>query len=87
MTEQDRRDNIMDRADYERVYPNYCKACEGKGGFISYSPDVHFWECEKCVEQDICPRCGVQALDEMQKCSSCEWDRSDVEQRGLPEAK
>jgi len=75
----------MDRAEYERTYPKYCKDCKGKGGHITFSPDVYFWECEKCVKQNICPRCGEQTLDEMQKCSDCGWDRCDNEQRGLPE--
>lgn len=77
----------MDRAEYEIAYPNYCKECNGKGGFISFSPDVHFWECNKCIKQGLCPRCGEQALNDIQKCSSCEWDRGDVNQHGLPETK
>lgn len=76
----------MNRAEYERDYPKYCKDCKGKGGHIALSPDVHFWDCEKCIGQGICPRCGEQALDEIQrKCNNCEWDRGDSEHRGLPE--
>lgn len=72
----------MDRVEYERTYPNYCKACKGWGVSMSLSPDVRFSDCD-CVRQHLCPQCGEKTLNDMYKCGSCGWDVCS-EDRGLP---
>jgi len=73
----------VDREEYERTYPNYCKSCKGWGSHIGISPDIWFQDCE-CVEERRCPRCGAKdALDNMYKCTECGWDVCG-DDRGLP---
>lgn len=55
---------------YEDKWPNYCKHCDGWGGFWSqYDPSppgislgagyiMDFDTCEHCTDKGICPRCG-----------------------------
>jgi hypothetical protein len=73
----------MDRTEYEKAYPNYCKPCKGWGMFKTLNPNILFWDCE-CVKVARCPRCGEEkALDNMRKCSKCGWNQYD-KGRGLP---
>jgi ribosomal protein S27AE len=73
----------MERNEYEKIYPNYCKSCKGWGMFKKISPDVYIWDCD-CIKNRQCPRCGeVNTLDRMDSCSKCGWHRDDNE-RGLP---
>jgi len=56
--------------EYEKKWPNYCKKCNGWGGFWSqYDPSpagialapgymLDFEPCDQCIEEGICPRCG-----------------------------
>ena len=73
----------MDRTEYEKIYPNYCKKCEGWGMFKRLSPDIYFWDCEECITKGVCPRCGEKALDTMDSCTKCGWHRNEGN-RGLP---
>lgn len=72
----------MERTEYERVYPNYCRRCQGWGMFKRLSPDVYFWDCE-CITNRRCPRCGENALNNMDTCIKCGWHRDEIN-RGLP---
>lgn len=56
-----------ERADFFKKYPNYCKSCEGWGGFVYYenhglpgAGERIFDMCGDCIGNDICPRCGYQ---------------------------
>lgn len=71
----------MDRAEYEKTYPKYCRKCKGWGMF--HNRDLRFWDCE-CISNSLCPRCGKEhAFNEMDTCTACGWHRDDRE-RGLP---
>lgn len=49
-------------------WPGYCTACEGYG---THPIDG---ECQACVAQNICPRCGKKALiEEGARCLDCGW--------------
>jgi len=72
----------MDKNEYEKLYPNYCRECNGWGMFKQISPNVRIWDCD-CIKQR-CPRCGgVGTLDRMDQCSKCGWSRDETN-RGLP---
>ncbi len=73
----------MERTEYQETYPNYCKRCQGWGMFKRLSPDVRIWDCEECITKGRCPRCGENALNEMDTCANCGWYRDD-NTRGLP---
>lgn len=75
------------RKEFEEKHPNFCRICGGQGVFYeSYDPspagvslgsgsmtDVYL--CEECVEQNKCPLCGQETLNEDgTKCSSCEYE-------------
>ena len=47
--------------EWEEKYPNYCRNCNGAGGFYFSGtrwipPD--FAECDECIGQGKCPLCG-----------------------------
>jgi hypothetical protein len=73
----------MERGEYLKTFPSYCKQCQGWGIQRSFSPVVRIWECD-CLNQSICPRCG--AKDVIQDSLACRfaagtWTTRD---RGLP---
>lgn len=61
----------MELNEYLVKYPNYCRKCKGWGMFTPHMAPFH--DCEECVENEICARCGTHPLDEMNHCSSCGW--------------
>jgi len=78
-----KEEGIMDKNEYKKKYPNYCRDCKGWGMFKRMSPDIFIWDC-KCIENGHCPRCGeLNTLNKMDECSKCGWHRDDKE-RGLP---
>jgi hypothetical protein len=58
-----------------RDHPNYCRHCQGMGGFASsYDPSpagvslssgsmMEFDYCPECTEKGVCPECGQQMFD------------------------
>lgn len=70
----------MDRIEYLKMYPNFCKECHGRGGWSN--SEGQFGDCE-CLKQGLCPQCGEQTLSEMEECSKCGWNKCDRD-RGLP---
>lgn len=68
------RDEIMRKfKEWENLHPNYCRACNGRGGAyepgdqvpwgstVASLPDI-FEPCPECVERGICPWCGDGGL-------------------------
>jgi hypothetical protein len=73
----------MDKNEFEKLYPNYCKACKGWGIFKQISPKVNLQDCD-CVKNGQCPRCGeANSLSRAGQCSECGFSMDDKE-RGLP---
>jgi len=72
----------MDRDEYLRRFPGYCKTCQGWGVHRTSSPEFRMWECG-CVGANTCPRCGAQDGLVDLTCAKCQWDLDDKE-RGLP---
>jgi len=75
----------MTREEYLRIFPGYCKKCEGWGLHKGFRPTVHFRECE-CMQADTCPRCGRENALDLGTCRVCGWNVDDKE-RGLPGSK
>lgn len=71
--------------EYEKKYPNYCKACDGYGGEATkYDPSppgvglspgymTDFCPCPECLEKDKCPQCGGNIYGE-DVCPDCGWE-------------
>ena len=72
----------MERAEFERTYPKYCRKCLGWGMFKTMSPDIQFCDCKECIGKGNCPRCST-ILGESHTCAECGWDQNDGA-RGLP---
>jgi ribosomal protein L37E len=73
----------VERTEYQKTYPNYCRTCRGWGTIVGLRPDIDISDCEECIAKEHCPRCGQDALDEMDTCSNCGWYRDD-NNRGSP---
>jgi hypothetical protein len=73
----------MNRSEYLKRYPNYCKSCEGWGGFKKLDRPPYLWHCNDCIKKGLCPRCGEASLNPLFKCTLCGWDPDDGD-RGLP---
>lgn len=79
---------------WEANWPNYCKNCDAWGGFASTENVAGRWEstclmstwddCELCIEQGKCPRCGQSLfpddeegfdkwVSEQAACPFCGW--------------
>ena len=74
----------MERTEYLRTYPSFCRKCEGWGILKGFTPQFRISECE-CLEIRTCPRCGTaNSIGESPLvCTHCGWDVDD-KQRGLP---
>lgn len=70
------------RAAWLAKWPNYCRKCEGDGGFCTpsnYYEPGDYAPCE-CTEMGICPRCGQPDLDAEScdgPCANCGWNYND----------
>lgn len=84
-SEYEAEDKIMDRAEYEKTYPNYCKSCEGWGRFKKQDRPPYISDCDDCIKKGRCPRCGGASLNNLFNCTKCGWDNDDND-RGLPES-
>lgn len=68
---------------WQTKYPNYCRSCEGVGGFDipmhvyrDGSADPPDFDICSCVEEGRCPRCGADDLDTEDgptACAACGW--------------
>lgn len=71
--------------EYIIKFPNHCKRCGGWGYLADPYSDECDDACPRCLEKELCPRCGgalsldIEGLDE---CLSCGWLDCD---EGLPE--
>lgn len=86
------------RNEFEKKFPNFCRACEATGWQI-YTDSVPYGStnvsmnssdlCESCIGHDKCPRCGhFGTLDEdgWFLCHECGYDSEDKNcQWGAPE--
>jgi hypothetical protein len=82
---KDKSTNAIERAAYIKENPNYCKNCEGWGGFAStYDPSppgvslgsgsMQDWDaCPECTDAGICPRCGAPYDIDLDTCLECDW--------------
>jgi hypothetical protein len=73
---------MVTRAEYIRLFPGYCRKCEGWGIHKSFSPTVQIWECA-CMTANNCPRCGAEGMLSLGTCPVCDWNMDDKE-RGVP---
>lgn len=71
------------RKEWLDQWPEHCVACRGAGGFTYYETHglpvfgEQLWEPCVCVESGRCPRCGVYALDDENRCTECKWKIGD----------
>lgn len=88
----------IELAEYENLWPRYCRKCGGEGGRADwdYRGECHgvpaseqvLDYCPHCVEQGICPRCGSISNNfeddavEQLRCYTCDWREVD---HGAPE--
>jgi hypothetical protein len=71
----------MERTEYLRMFPSYCKKCEGWG--ILKNSESSLSECDACFASGTCPRCATENAVGSGVCDECLWDIDD-EERGLP---
>jgi hypothetical protein len=78
-----------EKAEFERMFPNYCRACGGWGGHsYRYDPSpagvslsrgyMEDWDpCAECVEKGKCPHCAGEIVDRSGDgdwaCPKCGW--------------
>ena len=76
---------------YEKFFeehPDYCKMCDGAGGF-SYISSIYgfppnYEPCEECVSQGKCPICEFNIVFEEHDlcdygfCGACGWDECGI---------
>lgn len=85
-------------ADYEQLYPNYCRTCQGWGGrWSKYDPSPsgvalspgymeEFDPCPDCLDKMKCPRCGGNVYHDEENyevCPICLFKTEETD--GLPQ--
>lgn len=73
------------QAEWDALWPNACKECDAAWFVSYYEPIDEFGgmyksgECEDCMGEGKCPRCGHQHgiewnVDDDEACVECGWD-------------
>ena len=70
----------MRKEEYLKKYPNYCRNCNGYGGWETKTPDFQRKGCPECFEKELCPRCKENLSDF--ECNICGWK---VGTQGMPQ--